>query len=126
MIPDDFYGNFLKFSSNLHVGNIAGSPSAFIFCPPGDCGAAYDAGGWCSIAGTDESTETDIRAESPTINCSGQSGITLCFTYMENGDGTLDNTPSSDGITHMSYQMLQRTAEVVSESRRPCEIGGGQ
>ena len=33
------------------------------------------------------------------------------------GDGTLDNTPSSDGITHMSYQMLQRTAEVVSESR---------
>ena len=33
------------------------------------------------------------------------------------GDGTLDNTPSDDGITHMSYQMLQRAAEVVSEAR---------
>ena len=33
------------------------------------------------------------------------------------GDGSLDNTPSSDGITHMSYQMLRRTAEIIDASR---------
>ena len=32
-------------------------------------------------------------------------------------DGTLDNTPSSDGITHMSLDMLKRTSEVINESR---------
>ena len=32
-------------------------------------------------------------------------------------DGSLDNTPSSDGITHMSLDMLKRTSEVISESR---------
>ena len=29
------------------------------------------------------------------------------------GDGTLDNTPSADGFTHMSLQMLKRSAEVI-------------
>jgi len=28
-------------------------------------------------------------------------------------DGTLDNTPSADGFTYMSYAMLKRTAKVV-------------
>jgi len=32
-------------------------------------------------------------------------------------DGTLDNTPSPDGFTYMSYKMLSRTAEVISEGR---------
>ena len=32
-------------------------------------------------------------------------------------DGTLDNTPSHDGFTHMSYKVLSRTAEVISGSR---------
>jgi hypothetical protein len=32
-------------------------------------------------------------------------------------DGTLDNTPSADGFTYMSYKMLSRVAEVVSEGR---------
>ena len=33
------------------------------------------------------------------------------------GDGSLDNTPSSDGITHMSLDMLNRCSEIISESR---------
>ena len=33
------------------------------------------------------------------------------------GDGTLDGTPSADGFTHMSLEMLKRTSEVVNESR---------
>jgi hypothetical protein len=28
-------------------------------------------------------------------------------------DGSLDNTPSSDGFTYMSYAMLKRTAKVM-------------
>ena len=30
------------------------------------------------------------------------------------GDGTLDNTPSADGFTHMSIGMLTRSAEVIN------------
>ena len=33
------------------------------------------------------------------------------------GDGTLDGTPSADGFTHMSLEMLKRTSEVINESR---------
>ena len=88
---DGCLNNIALTNQTLHVGNITTSPSAPIFCPPGDCGAAYDSGGWCDLLGMGASTETDIRAESPFIDCSLKSGITLCFTYMENGDGTLDN-----------------------------------
>src|ERR1700751_1488778 len=31
----------------LHIGSVSTSPSASIFCPTGDCGAAYDSGGGC-------------------------------------------------------------------------------
>ncbi|MFH2096087.1 MAG: PKD domain-containing protein, partial [Bacteroidota bacterium] len=51
-----------------------------------DPGAAYMAGGlgfWFP--------ETDKRVESPTINCTGQSSITLNFNYMENGQAAIDN-----------------------------------
>lgn len=60
----------------LHIG------SAF-----GDAGAAYLAG--ASSIGSDATT--DVRAESPTIDCSNQCDITLSFEYIENGDGALDN-----------------------------------
>ncbi len=57
----------------------------------GDLGAAYFESdpfscsflGWCSA--------TDKRAESPLIDCSGQSGITLAFDYIEYGEGNADN-----------------------------------
>lgn len=52
-----------------------------------DIGAAYlsDDGG----IGLDPTT--DVTAESPFIDCSGQCGIELSFEYLENGDGTNDN-----------------------------------
>jgi len=53
----------------------------------GDLGAAYLSGG--SFFSSDATT--DIRAESPAIDCSNQCAITLSFEYMENGDGVLDN-----------------------------------
>ena len=59
---DGCLNNIALTNQTLHVGNIATSPSAPIFCPPGDCGAAYDSGGWCDLLGMGASTETDIRA----------------------------------------------------------------
>lgn len=78
-------------NATLHVGNDPNSPSASIFCPSGDCGAAYDAGGYCDILGTPPSTITDIMAASPVIDCSGRSTITLSFNYIERGQSTNDN-----------------------------------
>lgn len=64
----------------LHIGNVSTSPAAAFVCPTGDCGAAYDAGfGLGDVA-------TDKRCESPVINCTGQSNITLGFKYMTEGD----------------------------------------
>ncbi len=54
----------------------------------GDIGAAYDAGGLCGFFWC---ITTDQRAESPTINCTGQFGISLNFNYIENGQGSTDN-----------------------------------
>lgn len=52
----------------------------------GDAGAAYLAGGlgfWFP--------QTNVRAESPVINCSAYSNITLTFNYIEWGSGSVDN-----------------------------------
>jgi hypothetical protein len=65
---------------SLHVGSTS----------LGDIGAAYDAGGYCPFFGS-PGTQTDARCESPTINCSGQTTISLNFNYIENGQGVNDN-----------------------------------
>lgn len=64
--------------ATLHIGG----PSAL----GGDGGAAYNAGGFSPFNGA-----TNLRAESPTINCTGKVGITLSFNYIENGDGANDD-----------------------------------
>ncbi len=50
----------------------------------GDNGALYAETGF-------NLTDTEIRAESPTINCTGQTGINLSFNYIEFGESTNDN-----------------------------------
>lgn len=64
--------------NSLHVG------SSIL----GDLGAAFYSGdgGMGFADGT-----TNIRAESPTINCTGKTSITLAFNYIENGDAAIDN-----------------------------------
>lgn len=54
----------------------------------GDTGSAYDAGGLCGIFWC---TNTHKRAESPVINCTGKSGISLNFNYIEYGQSTTDD-----------------------------------
>ena len=63
---------------SLHIGSNA---SVLM-----DQGAAYLSGG-----GGFFFPETDRRIESPTINMTGNSNLTLTFNYIENGDGTIDN-----------------------------------
>jgi PKD repeat protein len=67
-------------NQTLHVGNVL---CGYGFIAP-DGGASYYAGGI-------EPCATDRRAETPVINCTGRTGITLAFQYMENGEGASDD-----------------------------------
>lgn len=89
----------------LHVSNLPTSPAAFIFCPTGDCGAAYDTGFGSNAV------RADKRAESPTINCSGQSNITLSFNYIEGGQTTIDDATLwyFDGTTWAQIDNMPKT-----------------
>jgi PKD repeat protein len=106
-------------NATLHVGNDPNSPSAGVFCPTGDCGAAYDAGGYCDILSSPPSTITDILAASPTIDCSGKTNITFTFNYIERGQGSNDNASVMyyDGAT---WSLLADMAKT------PTTCGGGQ
>jgi hypothetical protein len=68
---------------SMHIGSVKGSPAAFLFCPKGDCGAAYDASNSAKVV-------TNTMAESPVINCTGESTITLSFNYIMNGQTNHD------------------------------------
>ena len=76
--------------ATLHVGS---HPNSL-----GDVGAAYDAGGLCGFW---TCPQTDKRIESPTINLTGQSTITLNFDYIEMGNAPLDDASVwyFDGVT---------------------------
>jgi gliding motility-associated-like protein len=64
-------------NQTLHISAAIGNP----FCP-NDCGAAYDAGGLCGFL---TCPQTNRRIESPTINCTGLTGITVNFNYIAQG-----------------------------------------
>ena len=66
--------------ASLHLGS---HPNSM-----GDVGAAYDAGGLCGVL---TCPQTNRRIESPIINCTGQSNITLSFNYIETGAAPLDD-----------------------------------
>ncbi len=75
----------------LHVANVANGTAACFFCPTGDCGAAYADGttdfGFC--IGSANPT-MNARAESPVIDCSGQSNLTLSYEYIFGGQPGVD------------------------------------
>lgn len=89
--------------ATLHIGS---DPTTF-----GDNGASYDAGGLCGLIAC---PQTDRRAESPTINCTGKTNISLSFNYIENGDGTIDDGSvyySSNGGT--TWSLLVNTPKTT-------------
>jgi hypothetical protein len=71
-------GVFSNGNNTMHVTSV--------FNPGG--GAAYDAGGLCGFW---YCPQTNRRAQSPVINCTGRSTITVTFSYIEGGQTTLDN-----------------------------------
>ncbi len=71
----------LGLGATLHIGSSDLSM--------GDMGATYDAGGLCGFGFY--CVNTDRRAESPTINCTGKYGINMKFYYIEDGQLTTDD-----------------------------------
>ncbi len=78
-----------------------------VFNPTG--GAAYDAGGLCGFLFC---PRTNRRAESPIINCSGKTGISISFNYIEGGQGTTDDATLwyFDGTTWAQIDNMPKTA----------------
>ena len=96
--------------ATLHVGNIAIALVSLV----ADNGASYFSGvaGACGALGI--CATTNRRAESPIINCTGRSTITLSCGYMENGDGTNDDASlwySADGGT--TWTLLNNMAKTA-------------
>lgn len=96
-------------NSTLHIGSIP--CTLCFFCPNGDCGAAYNAGP--TFSGEDPTTSR--RAESPLINTTGKTNITLSFKYIERGQAALDDASvyySTDGGTN--WTLLTNTAKTAN------------
>ncbi len=102
----------------MHIGSVAGSPHSAI-CPLGDCGAIYDPG-----IGNGQ-VLTDIRAESPTINCVGKTTISLQFDYILRGDTAHDYLTIwyFDGTTWTQLGKPVPTATCINTSA-PADTAG--
>ncbi len=85
-------------NNTLHVTSV--------FNPNG--GAAYDAGGLCGILFCPLANR---RSESPTINCTGRTNISVNFNYIEGGQGTLDDATLwyFDGSTWTQIDNMPKT-----------------
>src|SRR5690349_5481851 len=99
-------------NSTLHVGNAA-IPLASV---PQDSAATYLTGVFCgsfSICST-----THKRVESPVINCTGLSGISISFIYIEGGEAADDDATLwySDGVTWAQLDALAKTTVCNSTS----------
>ncbi len=86
--------------ASLHVGS-----SQFWV---GDIGAAYEIGGFCGLI---ICVEAHKRMESPVIDLTGQSNITLQFNYIEFGEGADDDASLYyfDGATWSLLDPLAKT-----------------
>ena len=91
-------------NQSLHVANVMGAPS--VTCASGDCGAYYARG----VGANDVRTSKIVY--SPFIDCTGRSGITLEFNYIERGDTNLDNATVIyfDGVTFTTLFDMYKTS----------------
>jgi hypothetical protein len=123
VLPNDWY---VSCAENGHTAGVCGTGCAAVSSTAtlatlhigaagigGDMGASYFSGGF-----TPGDANTNARAQSPTINCTGKTSITLSFNYIENGDGTTDDATVwyYDGAT---WSFLSNPAKTTI-------CGGGQ
>lgn len=94
--------------ATLHVGS---NPNSL-----GDLGAAYDAGGLCGLW---TCPQTDRRIESPVINCSGRTNITLAFNYIKFG------APPNDDATVWYYDG-STWSQLTNPAQTLINCAGGQ
>lgn len=89
-------------NATLHLSNVA----VQLVNLPADQGAAYNTGGICQSFSI--CVITNRRAESPVINCTNQSNITLSFLYMMNGQSGVDYASLSySGDGGASWNLIQ-------------------
>jgi len=55
---------------------------------PGERAVYFELGPLCALFGTELCSATDKRVESPTINCTGRTSISINFKYIEGGNAT--------------------------------------
>lgn len=93
--------------NSLHVSAIGG------LCGTPDCGAAYDE--------TGAANQTNKRAISPTIDCSGSAGIQLDFNYIaaQGDDGFVVEYSLNNGTTWTTF-----TGGNLAESGCCCLVAG--
>ena len=91
-------GVALNGNKTLHVTSV--------FFPT--AGASYDAGGLCGLLFC---PQTNRRAESPTINCTARTTVSVNFNYIENGDGANDDASIwyYDGLTWALLNNMPKT-----------------
>jgi hypothetical protein len=96
--------------ASLHLSNVAIIIPGFLSAGA-DTGASYFSGGLCGFG---YCALTNRRIESPTINCSGKSNISISFVYLENGDGVTDDASfcysANNGGTWTTIDPLAKTA----------------
>ena len=99
-------------NATLHVGNAA-IPLVSV---PADSAATYLTGVFCSSFAI--CSVTHKRVESPVINCSGHTGITISFVYIEGGEASDDDATLwyYDGTSWAQIDALAKTTVCASTS----------
>lgn len=104
-------------NATLHVSNIAIVIPSFLTVNA-DSGASYFSGGLSSFGYVATSNR---RAESPVINCSGQSSIVVSFIYVENGDAANDDASL---VYSADAGMTWTTIDALAKTTGSCGPGG--
>jgi hypothetical protein len=101
-----------NFNNNgtLHVSNVTITIPNFVNVLA-DTGSSYFTGGFSVLGITSNSSQ---RAESPTINCTGQTNVTVSFIYIENGQSSIDDAQlvysPDNGTTWTVVDALAKTS----------------
>jgi hypothetical protein len=96
---------------SLHIGNVF--IDAILIQIPADQGASYYDSGASGLCGFINCSQTDIRVESPVVDCTGHTDVMVDFVYLEGGSGTIDNAT-------MWYYNGTTWSQLSDPAKTPC------